>query len=92
MTDNTKEDPRVLTQEECEALVDGLSLGKREVLQSLVAACYYQLGVVQLEMAEPAPAHEFSWETGQRGERRQGKLDSISSVLLAAEQVLRELG
>lgn len=25
MTDNTKEDPRVLTQEECEALVDGLS-------------------------------------------------------------------
>lgn len=25
MTDNTKEDPRVLTQEECQALVDGLS-------------------------------------------------------------------
>lgn len=68
------------------------SLGKKEVLHGLVAACYYQLGVVHLELTEPAPADEFSWETGQRVERRQGKLDSISSVLLAAEQVLRELG
>lgn len=67
-------------------------LGKKEVLQSLVAACHYQLGVVHLELTEPVPAHEFSWETAQRGERRQGKLDSIFSVLHAAEQVLRELG
>lgn len=98
---------RAQKEEEADAVVtealraDGLlsdktvslqSLGKKEVLQGLVAACYYQLGLVHLELTEPVPADEFSWETGQRVERRQGKLDSISSVLLAAEQALRELG
>lgn len=66
--------------------------GKKEVLQNLVAACHYQLGLVHLELTEPVPANEFSWETGQRAERRQGKLDAIFSVLHAAEQALRELG
>lgn len=66
--------------------------GKKEVLQNLVAACHYQLGLVHLELTEPVPADEFSWETGQRAERRQGKLDAIFSVLHAAEQALRELG
>lgn len=102
-----QESPRVPKEEEADAVVtealraDGLLsyktvspriLGKKEVLQNLVAACHYQLGVVHLELTEPVPADEFSWETGQRAERRQGKLDAIFSVLHAAEQALRELG
>lgn len=102
-----QESPRVPKEEEADAVVteairaDSLTsyktvspriFGKKEVLQNLVAACHYQLGLVHLELTEPAPADEFSWETGQRVERRQGKLDAIFSVLHAAEQALRELG